>query len=71
MKQPFYKTEVLFRALLKRDWLKLLFWILGMLAFAASGAGKWKSPQIQLRQIVFIQCLSKIQQWSDYLDQLQ
>lgn len=40
MKQPFYKTEVLFRALLKRDWLKLLFWILGMLAFAASGAGK-------------------------------
>ena len=40
MKQPLYNTGVLFKALIKRDWLKLIFWILGMLAFAASGAGK-------------------------------
>ena len=40
MKQPLYNTGVLFKTLIKRDWLKLVFWILGMLAFAASGAGK-------------------------------
>ncbi|MCT1226105.1 ABC transporter permease [Lactococcus lactis] len=40
MKQPLYNTEVLFKTLIKRDWLKLIFWILAMLAFAASGAGK-------------------------------
>jgi len=40
MKQPLYNTGVLFKTLIKRDWFKLVFWILGMLAFAASGAGK-------------------------------
>lgn len=40
MKQPLYNTGVLFKTLIKRDWLKLVFWTLGMLAFAASGAGK-------------------------------
>ena len=40
MKQPLYNTGVLFKTLIKRDWFKLAFWILGMLAFAASGAGK-------------------------------
>ena len=40
MKQPLYNTGVLFKTLIKRDWLKLVFWILGLLAFAASGAGK-------------------------------
>lgn len=40
MKQPLYNTGVLFKTLIKRDWIKLVFWILGMLAFAASGAGK-------------------------------
>ncbi|MCT1182428.1 ABC transporter permease [Lactococcus lactis] len=40
MKQPLYNTGVLFKTLIKRDWLKLIFWILAMLAFAASGAGK-------------------------------
>lgn len=40
MKQPLYTTGVLFKTLIKRDWFKLVFWILGMLAFAASGAGK-------------------------------
>lgn len=40
MKQPLYNTGVLFKTLIKRNWFKLVFWILGMLAFAASGAGK-------------------------------
>ena len=30
------------KALLKRDWLKLVFWIAGVLAFAASGVGKFE-----------------------------
>ncbi|MCL2113897.1 MAG: ABC transporter permease [Streptococcaceae bacterium] len=40
MNKPLYKTGAMFKSLLKRDWLKLIFWVLGMLAFAASGAGK-------------------------------
>ena len=40
MNKPLYKTGAMFKTLLKRDWAKLIFWIVGMIAFAASGAGK-------------------------------
>lgn len=40
MNKALYQTGAMFKTLLKRDWLKLIFWIVGMLAFAASGAGK-------------------------------
>ncbi|MFC4652491.1 ABC transporter permease [Lactococcus nasutitermitis] len=35
------KSFSMLAALLKRDWLKLIFWLLAVLAFAASGAGKF------------------------------
>lgn len=38
--KPLNKTADMLKALLRRDWLKLIIWIIGMLAFAASGAGK-------------------------------
>ena len=41
MNKPLNKTFDMFKALLKRDWLKLVIWILAVLAFAASGAGKF------------------------------
>ncbi|RZI48370.1 ABC transporter permease [Lactococcus kimchii] len=40
MNQPLSKTGTMLKVLLKRDWLKLIFWLLGLLAFAASGVGK-------------------------------
>ncbi len=42
MDKPLNKTFSMLRALLKRDWLKLVFWIVGVLAFAASGVGKFE-----------------------------
>ncbi|MDR2977405.1 MAG: ABC transporter permease [Streptococcaceae bacterium] len=38
--KPLNKTGDMLKALLRRDWIKLIIWIIGMLAFAASGAGK-------------------------------
>jgi len=40
MKKPMYATGAMFLHLLKRDWLKLIFWVIGMLAFAVSGLEK-------------------------------
>ena len=40
MKNSLYKTGNLLLSLLKRDRFKLILWILGLIAFAASGAGK-------------------------------
>lgn len=42
MDKPLNKTFSMLKALLKRDWLKLVFWIAGVLAFAASGVGKFE-----------------------------
>lgn len=42
MDKPLNKTFSMLKALLKRDWLKLVFWIVGVLAFAASGVGKFE-----------------------------
>lgn len=40
MNKPFNNTGMMLRSLFKRDWLKYLFWLLGLLAYAASGVGK-------------------------------
>ncbi|MDN6900996.1 ABC transporter permease [Oenococcus sicerae] len=40
MTKALYKTTSMFESLVKRDWIKLIIWVFGMLAFAASGAGK-------------------------------
>ena len=40
MNQPFHNTGFMLRLLLKRDGLKYLFWLLGLLIYAASGVGK-------------------------------
>lgn len=42
MDKPLNKTFSMLKVLLKRDWLKLVFWIVGVLAFAASGVGKFE-----------------------------
>ncbi|QPS71567.1 ABC transporter permease [Lactococcus garvieae] len=42
MDKPLNKTIQLLGALLKRDWLKLSLWIIAVLAFAASGVGKFE-----------------------------
>lgn len=38
--KPFNNTGLMMRSLFKRDWLKLIFWGLALLAYAASGVGK-------------------------------
>jgi len=43
MTKSFNKTFSMLGALLKRDWLKLIIWILAVLAFAASGGGKFEA----------------------------
>jgi ABC-2 type transport system permease protein len=40
MKNPMYATSRMFLQLLKRDWIKLVAWVLGMVAFAISGLSK-------------------------------
>ena len=40
MANLFDKTKTLFVHTLKRDWLKLIFWFFGLVAFAAAGLGK-------------------------------
>lgn len=42
MNKPLNKTGDMFKTLLKRDWLKLIIWVLAVLAFAASGVGKFE-----------------------------
>lgn len=39
--KPFHNLGQMMRALLKRDWVKFIVWILAVLAYAASGAGKF------------------------------
>ncbi|MDR0299050.1 MAG: ABC transporter permease [Streptococcaceae bacterium] len=38
--KPFNNTVMMMRSLFKRDWLKYIFWLLALLAYAASGVGK-------------------------------
>lgn len=44
MKKLFYQnqTGAMLKALLRRDWLKLIAWVFSVLLFAASGAGKFE-----------------------------
>ena len=42
MDKPLNKTFSMLKALVKREWLNLVFWIAGVLAFAASGVGKFE-----------------------------
>lgn len=42
MDKPLNKTAVMLGNLLRRDWKLLVVWLLGVLAFAASGAGKFE-----------------------------
>lgn len=41
MNKPLNKTFDMFKALLKRDWVKLIVWVIAVLAFSASGTGKF------------------------------
>ncbi|WP_252899376.1 hypothetical protein [Lactococcus fujiensis] len=42
MNKPFNHTLMMMRTLFKRDWIKYLIWVIALLAYAASGAGKFE-----------------------------